>query len=122
MSYHHNWFDGTGQRHPRTRFGNPVHVFDNYYNDIGDYGVASTMDSGVLVEGNYFENVEDPFHVGEGDSEPGSLVARNNQLVNSGAGQTAGTVASIPYPYSLDPAGSVKSIVTGGAGVGRVGG
>jgi pectate lyase len=116
VTYHHNWFDGTNQRHPRVRFGNPVHVFNNYYGNIGSYGVAATMQAGVLVESNYFENTEDPFHLAEGDSPAGSLVARNNQLVNSGSGQTGGSVASIPYSYSADPAAQVKSIVTGGAG------
>ena len=120
VTYHHNWFDGTNQRHPRVRFGNPVHVYNNYYGNIGSYGVASTLEGGVLVEGNYFENVDDPYHLGEGSSPPGSLVARNNFLVNSGSGQTGGSVGSIPYVYSLDAASNVKSIVTGGAGAGRI--
>ena len=29
VTYHHNWFDGSGTRHPRVRFGNPVHVYNN---------------------------------------------------------------------------------------------
>jgi pectate lyase len=120
VTYHHNWFDGTTQRHPRVRFGNPVHVYNNYYYNNGGYGVASTENAGVLVEGNYFENVDDPYHLGEGDSGPGTLVARNNYFVNSGSGQTGGSVASIPYSYSLDAASSVKSIVTSGAGAGRI--
>jgi pectate lyase len=117
VTYHHNWFDGTNQRNPRVRFGNPVHVYNNYYSNIGSYGVASTMNAGVLVERNYFENVEDPYHLGEASSGPGSLVARDNYKVNSGAGQTGGSVAGIPYSYSADTAVTVKSIVTGGAGV-----
>jgi pectate lyase len=120
VTYHHNWFDGSNQRHPRVRFGNPVHVYNNYYNNVGGYGVASTEGAGVLVEGNYFENTDDPYHLGEGDSGPGTLVARNNTFVNSGSGQTGGSVASIPYGYSLDASGNVKSIVTGGAGAGRI--
>ncbi|MFI7429401.1 RICIN domain-containing protein [Micromonospora sp. NPDC049836] len=120
VTYHHNWFDASTQRHPRVRFGNPVHVYNNYYYNNSGYGVASTMNAGVLVEGNYFENVKDPYHLGEGDSGPGSLVARNNYLVNSGSGQTGGSVAGIPYSYTLDSASSVKSIVTGGAGAGRI--
>ncbi|MEV4489845.1 cellulose binding domain-containing protein [Micromonospora coxensis] len=120
VTYHHNWFDGSNQRHPRVRFGNPVHVFNNYYRNNGGYGVASTMGAGVLVEGNYFENVDDPFHLGEGSSGPGTLVARNNHFVNSGSGQAGGSVRSIPYPYSLDTASNVKSIVSGGAGAGRI--
>ncbi|WP_442934122.1 pectate lyase family protein [Micromonospora sp. CPCC 205561] len=120
VTYHHNWFDESTQRHPRVRFGNPVHVFNNYYDSNGGYGVASTENAGVLVEGNYFENVEDPYHLGEGDSGPGTLVARNNHFVNSGSGQAGGSVRSIPYSYPLDPASSVKSIVTAGAGAGRI--
>ncbi|MGW0803902.1 RICIN domain-containing protein [Nonomuraea sp. NPDC002799] len=120
VTYHHNWFDGSNQRHPRVRFGNPVHVYNNFYGSIGSYGVASTEGAGVLVEGNYFENTDDPYHLGEGDSGPGTLVARNNHFVNSGSGQASGSVGSIPYSYSLDTASGVKSIVTAGAGAGRI--
>ena len=56
VTYHHNWFDGSGTRHPRVRFGNPVHVYNNYYNG-NEYGVASTMNAGVLIEGNYFDRL-----------------------------------------------------------------
>ncbi len=119
VTYHHNWFDGTQQRHPRVRFGNPVHVYNNYYGGVTDYGVASTVEAGVLVEGNYFENTEDPFHRGEGSSPGGSLVARANHFVNSGTGDQGGSVKSIPYSYPLDSASTVKSVVTAGAGAGR---
>jgi pectate lyase len=120
VTYHHNWFDGTNQRHPRVRFGNPVHVYNNLYANIGNYGVASTKEAGVLVEGNYFENVRDPYHRGEGSSPAGSLVARNNHFVNSGGGDAGGGVGSIPYSYRLDTPSGVKSIVTAGAGAGRI--
>lgn len=120
VSYHHNWFDGTTQRHPRVRFGNPVHVYNNYYGGVSGYGVASTIEAGVLVEGNYFENTRDPFHRGEGSSPAGSLVARNNHFVNSGSGQQGGTVKAISYSYSLDAASTVKSKVQSGAGTGKV--
>ncbi|ONI80474.1 pectate lyase [Saccharothrix sp. ALI-22-I] len=120
VSYHHNWFDGTNQRHPRVRFGNPVHVYNNYYGGVTSYGVASTMEAGVLVEGNSFENTEDPFHRGEGSSPAANLVARNNCLVNSGSGDQGGSVRAIPYSYALDACGSVKSIVQSGAGTGKI--
>ena len=44
---HNNWFDGTRSRHPRVRFGE-VHVFNNYYLNNIEYGVASTMEADVL--------------------------------------------------------------------------
>lgn len=116
VTYHHNWFDGTRQRNPRVRFGNPVHVFNNLYSNIGYYGVASTQEAGVLVEGNYFENVRDPFHLGEGSSSAGSIVARNNYFTGSGSGQQGGSVRSVTYSYTLDSAAQVKSIVQAGAG------
>lgn len=116
VTYHHNWFDGTRQRNPRVRFGNPVHVFNNLYSNIGYYGVASTQEAGVLIEGNYFENTRDPFHLGEAASPAGSIVARNNYFTNSGTGQQGGSVRSIPYSYTLDQAQQVKAIVQAGAG------
>lgn len=121
VTYHHNWFDGSNQRHPRVRFGNPVHVVNNYYNNIGSYGVASTMEACVIVEGNYFENTDDPYHRGEGDSPAGSLTARNNTLVGSGSGQAGGSACgSLPYSYTVESSGNVKASVTGGAGAGRI--
>jgi pectate lyase len=119
VTYHHNWFDGSGTRHPRVRFGNPVHVYNNYYFD-NEYGVASTMNAGVLVEGNYFESVDEPTLVGYADSNPGALVQRNNVFTGSGAPEGSGSVASIPYSYALDSAANVRSIVTSGAGAGRI--
>jgi pectate lyase len=120
VTYHHNWFDGSNQRHPRVRFGNVVHVYNNYYDNVGSYGVASTVEAGVLVEGNYFENTDDPYHCGEGSSPPGNLRAVNNFFVNSGSGQTCGSVGGVPYSYSLNTPSSVKSIVMSGAGTGRI--
>ena len=51
------------------------------------------------------------------------LVERDNFFVGSGAPQTAGSVSepSAYYGYMLDNAADVKSIVTAGAGVGKLG-
>jgi pectate lyase len=101
-----------------------VHVYNNYYATTNSpeysYGIATTCGAGVLVQSNYFENVADPTHIGEGSSPVGNLVARNNYLVNSGPVLTNGSVAGIPYSYTADAAGSVKSIVTSGAGTGKI--
>ncbi|MEH1017540.1 pectate lyase [Micromonospora sp. CPCC 206060] len=122
VTYHHNFFDGTDQRHPRVRFADPVHVYNNYYRNNALYGVASTENAGLLVEGNYFENVAHPIHVGYAESAPGRVVERNNLYVNSGAPETAGTVVepSTYYPYTVDPPATVPGTVTGGVGVGKV--
>ena len=62
VSIHHNFFDHSRQRHPRVRFGEPVHVYNNYFLGNELYAVASTMNGGVLVEGNYFSGVAHPCH------------------------------------------------------------
>ena len=124
VTYHHNYFDGSNQRHPRARFGDPVHVYNNYYRDIGLYGIASTQNAGVVAEGNYFENVPFPCHSvsGYADSDPGRLVQRGNAFVNSGVCEAGGTVTepSSFYSYQLDPAATVPATVSAGAGVGKL--
>jgi pectate lyase len=120
VTYHHNWFDGTNQRNPRTRFGNPVHVFNNYYLNVGDYGIASTMESGVRAENNFFENTESPMELGQGSSPAGTLVQAGNVFVNSGPPVSGGSVNAIPYSYTLEAGASVASSVRNGAGVGRI--
>jgi pectate lyase len=122
VTYVHNWFEGTGQRHPRVRFGNPVHVLNNYYSNIGSYGVASTMNAGVFVERNYFENVSKPTVTQTGDSDPGNLKVLNNYKVNSGTEQVrnGASVAAIPYSYTPEANNTVKATVTAGAGTGKI--
>ncbi|GAA4160569.1 pectate lyase [Phytohabitans flavus] len=126
ITYHHNWFDRTFERSPRVRFGETVHVYNNYYtnvnNNAASYAIASTMDAGVLVEGNVFENVQQACWSASGyaDSDPGRLVARDNSLTSSGPCEVNGTVAPIPYGYTAQPSGAVKASVTAGAGAGRI--
>jgi pectate lyase len=122
VSYHHNWFNGSSQRNPRVRFGEPVHIYNNYYLHISGYGVASQMDAGVLVEGNYFDDVEKPTRNDVGGSA-GRLVVRSNILVNSedpfvqnGSVQEASQF----YSYTLDNAANIPAIVSAGAGVGNI--
>ena len=116
---HHNWFNGTRQRHPRVRFGE-VHCFNNYYQDNELYGVASTCEADVVVEGNYFQNVAFPTYVGYAESPVGDLVERDNVYVNSGAPETRGTAfdPKTYYSYTLDPAADVPAIVRANAGAG----
>jgi pectate lyase len=122
VTYHHNWFAGTTQRHPRVRFANPVHVYNNYYQGNSGYGVASTCNAGVLVEKNYFENVSHPTVTQTGDSPSGNLKLVDNYLTGSGTPQSrnSSSVKSIPYSYSPTAASSVKSVVTSGAGTGKI--
>ncbi|GAA2697419.1 pectate lyase family protein [Actinoplanes palleronii] len=120
-TYVHNWFDGTNQRHPRVRFANPVHVLNNYYSNIGSYGVASAMNAGVFVERNYFENVAKPTMT-IGDTNLGNIKVLNNYKVNSGTElvRNPASVAAIPYAYTPEAAANVKAAVKAGAGTGKL--
>jgi pectate lyase len=122
VTYSHNYFRNCDQRGPRVRFGNPVHVFNNYYFNSGTYGVVSTCNAGVYAERNYFENTPNTVITQTGSSPSGNVKLLNNFLANSGTPQSrnASSVAAIPYGYTVDANSSVKSIVTGGAGTGKI--
>ena len=122
VTYHHNFFDGSIQRNPRVRFGEPVHVFNNYYLHITGYGVASQMNAGVLVEGNFFDDVEKPTRNDVG-GDRGRIVARNNVNINTEDPiVTSGTVVEPRtfYSYTVDDPATLPSTVPAGAGVGKI--
>jgi pectate lyase len=122
VSYHHNFFDGSIQRNPRVRFGEPVHIYNNYYLHITGYGAASQMNAGLLVENNYFDDVEKPTRNDVG-GDPGRIVARGNINVNTEDPiVVVGSVREARdfYAYTLDPAANVPALVSAGAGTGRI--
>ena len=122
VSYHHNWLDNTPQRNPRVRFGEPVHVYNNYFFHNTDVGVACQANAGCMVEGNYFENVEEPVtqplrrpdRALRGSKQRVGRRVRRARLLRRGSGTGA------YYSYTLDDPNTVKASVTAGAGVGRI--
>jgi|GEM_PF-3539530 len=120
---HHNYM-ASRSRHPRTRFGK-FHIFNNYYHNITSYGIASTMDAQILVENNYFENVNNPWHIGFGSSGEGYLVEQNNIFVNTVVPDTKGELGEevfIPaeyYDFTLDDPKEVPDIVMANVGAGN---
>ena len=123
VTYHHNFFDGSVQRNPRVRFGEPVHIYDNYYLHITGYGAASQMNACLVVENNYFDDVEKPTRTDVG-GDPGRIEASGNINVNTEDPIViTGSCTSHPgdfYSYTLDPAANVPAIVAAGAGVGKI--
>ncbi|WP_221361288.1 pectate lyase family protein [Streptomyces beigongshangae] len=121
VTYHHNYFDASDQRNPRVRFAEPVHVYNNYYRD-NSYGVASAMDAGVVLEGNYFHSVNNPARV-DFSGELGRLVARDNILVECNHPiETRGSVVEprTYYAYTAHRAAEVPAVVPAGAGTGKI--
>lgn len=123
VTYHHNSFIDSGGRNPSVRFGH-VHLFNNYYKDLDDYGVASRMGAEVVVENNWFENVRRPIRADTSLSPIAGFVRgeETNAYVNSGANSITSPPATWlpPYSYSLDPVNIVPESVARWAGVGVV--
>ena len=84
-----NYFDETEQRHPRVRFAEPVHILNNYYRQNSKYGIASAMDAGLFIEGNYFQDVAKSIRTDVGSDDnplfiPGRFVEKGNIYERSG--------------------------------------
>lgn len=121
VTYHHNFFNQSDQRNPRVRFSALCHVFNNYYYD-NSYGTVSVCDAKMLMEGNYFYSVNNPGRVVFSGTQ-GYIVQRNNILVDcnhpieeQGPVPEPGTY----YNYTVDEPALIPSIVTQGAGVGKI--
>ncbi len=72
VRFHHNLFQSTQSGLPRVRFGT-VHVFNNHYDDIVDYAVASQDGGQVRVEQNVFDAVAEPLTNTHEMTPPGAL-------------------------------------------------
>jgi pectate lyase len=134
VTFHHNWWSTLCiERMPSVRFGH-VHVFNNYYNSPGnDYCIRTRIDAQLLVQNNYFENVQNPWeqYITSAGGTPGKLNASGNVEVNctwvadAAPDKDGNQRLNIPgtdavftpsYDYTLDDANSVKASVMAGAG------
>ena len=119
VTYHHNLFENVASRNPSIRFGR-AHVYNNYYLNIDNYGIASRMGAEVVVENNYFENVAMPIMADTSlSSTPGKVRGtETNVYKNSGANSisTSPATMTLPYRYQLDDASKVPALVLQGAG------
>jgi len=125
-TFHHNWWGNLcGARMPRVRYGQ-VHVFNNYYSCSGNsYCVGVGYDCQILLEDNYFNNVNVPwYNWNPGDHQ--GLIHWNSGNVFVGTTIPTwapnSTVFTPPYSYTLDSGADVNTIVQNGAGVGKIGG
>ena len=122
-TFHHNEFRNTKSRNPSVRFGT-VHCFNNFYNTISDYGIASRLNAQVVVENNYFFNVLQPMNADTGLSDVPGFIRGVDTNIFVGCGPnsiiTEPATWIPPYPYTLDDAASIPAIVQEYAGTGVV--
>lgn len=118
ISFHHNWWaDNVTERMPRVRFGK-VHVFNSYFASEGNnYCIRAAKSSKLLVENNYFDNVNDPHQFYKDPAA--EMVARGNVYIGiseTSKKETRGESFTPPYQYELEPGETVKETVMKGAG------
>lgn len=123
ITLHHNYFHGVTQRMPRTR-GTQMHIYNNYYNDIGvegnaGYCLGPGVNAHFIVENNYFGAL----YGGDGKITAYYDSALHRAIVyasgnNKNINPTATTRPWIPaYTYSPDAAATLPDSVSAGAGV-----
>jgi pectate lyase len=120
-TYHHNYFYNCGSRLPSIRFGK-AHVFNNYYsNNTTGSCVDSRMGAVVKVENNYFETSKNTIGYFEGPVTGTWDVADNVFSMCTGAQPTTSTGhLTIPYAYVPEAAAGLPSLITAGAGLGKL--
>ena len=101
LTYHHNWYDHSDSRHPRVRFHN-VHVYNNFFDGIGKYGIGATRGSSVFSDRNYFLNSRKPMLIS----------MQGTDIAGSGGGTFSGEAGGIIKSYgnvmSGVPAGDMR--------------
>ena len=75
----------------------------------------------MLVQNNVFRSVDTPIET-TGDSDVDGFVNQSGNDFGGGVNEITrtGSFTSPPYPFTLTPTASVISVVTAGAGTGRI--
>jgi len=131
ITLHHNYFHKTTQRMPRTR-GTQMHIYNNYYNNIGNsQNGGSFMGPGLgarfIVENNFFEaktgsrNIE-WFNTPDNPAQVFYNGNNQNDPAWWGRGSSTPTRPSDPkpwepaYEYTLDPVDLLPESIPAAAG------
>ena len=127
VTYHHNWFSNTDGRNPSLRFG-AVHMFNNYFEEITDYGIAARDGGHAKLENNIYHNVKLPMSTDKFpvDGLPNGFICESGNVLSGTTGakvisQTGcdfWNSTSLPYAYKVDPVTTVEADVKRYAGMG----
>lgn len=142
ITFHHNWYKNIEQRTPLIRNA-LVHVYNNYWSNPAltymFHAINSRANAKVLVESNYFFNVNNPL-IASDDSPTAGCWQTNNEntvlpsiyysrTVGNGAlvvpeivnGQLQSTcVVTVPYSVIMDNSADIPALVMANAGVGII--
>ncbi|GGI79080.1 pectinesterase family protein [Pseudarthrobacter scleromae] len=116
MTIHHNWIRNTTQRNFSLDNTAAAHVYNNYLQDVGQYGMMGRNAAKVVLEGNTFTAVQDPIVA----KDPGTEVVSRDNVFNGTRGRRDNVGAAFDpaqnYAYQKDDAARVPDIVAAGAG------
>ncbi len=116
VTIHHNFFDGTGQRQPRVRYGQ-VHVYNNYFRNIMYYGMGPGCDAKILSENNYMIGVATPVEGYDTVDRPGGVKDFGSNVALNYHPEVVNWAPT--YGYRLDATSDVPNIVQNGVGAGK---
>ncbi|MGJ7495272.1 pectate lyase family protein [Variovorax sp. RT4R15] len=139
ITFHHNFYENVGSRLPLQR-GGYTHLYNNLYSGVLTTGANIRMGGFSLIEGNYFENSQNPV-TSRDSSAIGYWELRNNNIRTpadfSGFGITWVASSSspsrdatdwittnvfpvgIPYAYTAQDPACVKQKLPAVAGAGK---
>ncbi|KNH20776.1 pectin esterase, partial [Arthrobacter sp. ZBG10] len=116
MTIHHNWIRNTTQRNFSLDNTAAAHVYNNYLQDVGQYGMMGRNNAKVVLEANYFTAVQDPIVA----KDPGTEVVNRDNIFESVRGRKDNVGAAFDpaasYAYQADDAARVPDTVSAGAG------
>jgi pectate lyase len=116
VTFHHNYYYDNDGRNPSLRWG-AAHLYNNFYKDIYDYGIALRQGAHALVENNIYENVVMPITTNNFTGE-GIVCERGNVFTACGPNSITQTdcnwwnPTTLPYAYSLTPTDQLISLLT----------
>ena len=128
VTFHHNLYENIESRTPLLR-GATAHIYNNYYVGLTKSGINPRAGGKAKVDNNYFKNSADvlgtfytdlmgSWQVSGNTFDNVTWTAAGTENHPAGPNPVSNTTISIPYAYSLDPAGCVPSVVTATAGAG----
>ncbi|ABM08514.1 pectinesterase family protein [Paenarthrobacter aurescens] len=116
MTIHHNWIRNTVQRNFSLDNTAAAHVYNNYLQDIGQYGMMGRNAAKVVLEGNYFTAVADPVVA----KDPATEIVNRDNIFESTRGRKDNVGSAFDptqfYSYAKDDSARVPELVTGSAG------
>ncbi|MFJ4981615.1 pectinesterase family protein [Streptomyces coeruleorubidus] len=121
ITIHHNWIRETEQRNPSTDNAAHAHLYNNFLEDApgtdikSSYGNYSRGATKMVLENSLFQGVKNPVIKDSG----AAIVQRGNSFSGTSGRNESGGTAFDPkayYPYTLDKATDLPSILKSGAG------